>query len=213
MVPPTCGAALLHEVGAVLRRQVLEDHAQAGKLLDPFRQQSVDEHLFAVENIDVGRDIFAVHQKRHADLFHALEHAHDFAVVGDAEGRIGRGMRRIKLHAGEHAVAKAALDVVGIGVVGEITGHQRLEFRALRHRRHDPLAIGDAVRRGAHRRHQVRHQNGTAEILRRKGQHRLEHFAVANVQVPVVRLADGDTRGHDGSYPLATAYSREQPRR
>ena len=33
MVPPTCGAALLHEIDAVLGREMLEDHAQAGELL------------------------------------------------------------------------------------------------------------------------------------------------------------------------------------
>ncbi len=127
-------------------------------------------------------------------------------IIGDAVRRIGRGVRRIKFHAGEQAVAKAALDVVGIGVVGEIAGQKRLEIRALRQRRHDPLAIGHAVGRRAHRRHQVRHQDGAAEIFGGERQHRLEHFAVANMQVPVVRLADGDTRGHDSlSYPIGAA--------
>ena len=130
MVPPTCGAALLHEIDAVLRREVLQDEAQAGKLLHPFRQVALDEHRLAVEDVDLGIDVLAVHQERHVDLFHALEHAHDLAVVGDAGGRIGGGVGRIELHAGEHAVAEAALDVVGIGVVGEVAGHQRLEGRA-----------------------------------------------------------------------------------
>ena len=77
-----------------------------------------------------GIGILAVHQKRHVDLFHALQHGHDFLIVGDAGGRIGRGIGRIKFYAGEQAVAKAALDVVGIGVVGEIAGQERLEFRS-----------------------------------------------------------------------------------
>ncbi len=150
----------------------------------------------AVEDIDLGIDILAVHQERHVDLFHALQHAHDLLVVGDAGRRIGGGIRRIELHAGEHAFAKAALDVVGIGVVGEIAGHQRLERRALRQRRHHALAIGDAVGGGTHRRDQVRHQDGAAEMLGGVRQHRLEHRAVAHMQVPVVGLADGEARGH-----------------
>ena len=133
MVPPTCGAALLHEIDAVLRRQVLQDEAQAGELLHPLRQIALDEHRLAVEDVDLGIDVLAVHQERHADLFHALQHAHDLLVVGDAGGRIGGGVGRIELHAGEHAVAEAALDVVGVGVVGEVAGHQRLEGRARRH--------------------------------------------------------------------------------
>ena len=33
----------------------------------------------AVEDVDLGIDVLAVHQERHVDLFHALEHAHDLA--------------------------------------------------------------------------------------------------------------------------------------
>ena len=101
---------------------MLQDEAQAGKLLHPLRQIPVNERFLAVENIDGRVGVLAVHQERHVDLFHAFEDAHDFLVVGDAGRRIGRGIGRIKLYAGEHAVAEAALDIVGIGVIGEITG-------------------------------------------------------------------------------------------
>ena len=84
----------LHEIDAVLRRQMLQDHAQAGELLRPFRQIALDEHRLAVEDVDLGIDVLAVHQERHVDLFHALQHAHDLAIVGDAGGRIGRGVAR-----------------------------------------------------------------------------------------------------------------------
>ena len=205
MVPPTCGAALLTKSTPSVDDKCSRMKRSLGKVLDPLRQIALDEDLFAVEHVDVRVGHLAVHQKRHVDFFHALEHAHDLVVIGDAGGRIGGGIRRIKLDAGEHAVAKAALDVVGIGVVGEIAGHQRLELRARRQRRHHPLAVGDAVRRGAHRRNQVRHQDGAAEILRRVRQHGLEHFAVAHVQVPVVRFADGDACGHGSTYPIGAA--------
>ena len=65
------------EVDAVLRRQMLEDEAQAGKLLHPFRQVAIDERRLAIENIDVRVGILAMHEERHADLFHALQDAHD----------------------------------------------------------------------------------------------------------------------------------------
>src|SRR5580698_8218449 len=143
---------------------MLEDEAQTGELLHPFRQVPVDESLLTIENIDVRVGVLAMHQERHVDLFHALQHGHDFFIIGDAGRRIGRGIGRVKFYAGEQPVAKAALDVVGIGVVGEIAGQERLEFRILRYRRHLPLAIGGAVGRGAHRRDQVRHQDGAAEM-------------------------------------------------
>ena len=87
----------LDELGALFRRQMLERHAQTGKFFDPFRQTPLDEHRFAVENIDVGTDLLAVHEERHADLFHAVEDARDVAIVGDAGRRIGRGVGRIEL--------------------------------------------------------------------------------------------------------------------
>ena len=199
MVAPTCGAAALTNSGAGLRGDMLQDHAQAGKLFHPSRQPAIDEHRFAVENVDVGTDLLAVHEKRHVDLLHALQHAGDIPIIGDAGRRIGCGVRRVKLHPCEHAVAETALHIVGVGVVGEVASHQRLKARPRRQRRLDPLAVGHRVARGAHRRRQVRHQDGAAEILGGVRQHGLEHFAVADVQVPVVGPADGDARSHRGA--------------
>ena len=114
------GRGALDKIDAVFRREMFEDHAQAGKLPGPFRQPTIDECLLPIENIDIRGDVLAVHQKRHVDLFHALENAHHFIVVGNAERGIGRRMRRVKLHAGKQPIAKAALDIVRIGVIGEI---------------------------------------------------------------------------------------------
>jgi hypothetical protein len=52
-------------------------------------------------------------------------------MVRDAGGRIGGGVGGVELHRGEYTLLEAAFDVVGVGVVGEIAGHQRLEGRAL----------------------------------------------------------------------------------
>ena len=92
------------------------------------RRGTLDEARLAVENVDLGIDVLAVHQEPHVDLLHALQHAHNLLVVGDAGGGIGGGIGGIELDAGEHAFAEAALDVVGVGVVGEIAGDQRLEL-------------------------------------------------------------------------------------
>ena len=82
-------ARLHHVIGrdraADLRRGALDESApsfddrcsrmkrNSGKLLDPFRQIALDEHLLAVEDVDVRIGHLAVHQERHVDLFHALQ--------------------------------------------------------------------------------------------------------------------------------------------
>ena len=67
------------KIDAILGRKMLQRHAQTGELLDPFRQPAIDERGLAVENVDVRADLLAVHEERHADLLHALQHAHDIA--------------------------------------------------------------------------------------------------------------------------------------
>ncbi len=182
---------------------MFEDHPQAGERLRERDQLALDEHLLPVKNIDVGIDDFAVNEERHVDLLHALQHARDMLEVRHAGGRVGGGIRRIKLDAGEHPLAKAALDVVGIGVVAQIAGHQRREGRTRRPGRERPFAIGDGVGRGRDRRYEVRHQDGAAEMACGERQGRPQHGAIAHMQMPVVRLANGDTRRHQmiPSYP------------
>ena len=55
-------------------------------------------------------------------------------------------MRRIELDRGEDAFLEAARDLVRIGRVGQIAGHQRREVGARRQGREDALAVG--ARRG-----------------------------------------------------------------
>ncbi len=181
-----------HEIDALLGGQVLQDHPQAGERLDQRDQLALDERGLAVEDVDIGVDVLAMHEERHVDLFHAFEHAVHLLEVGHAGGGIGGGVGGIELDAGEHALAKAALDVVGVGVVAQIAGHQRREGRAGRARRQRTLAIGDGVLRGHDRRDEIRHQDGAAEMARGERHHRREHGAVAQMQVPVVGLAYGE---------------------
>jgi len=185
-----------HEIDAFLRRQVLQDEAQTGKSRRPRCEIPLDEHGLAVEDVDIGIDILAMHQERHADLFHPFQHRHDFAIVRDTGSRIGRRIGRIELHPGEHALVETVLDVIRVGIVGEVAGHQRLELGARRQRSQDALAISDGILGSGDRWNQIRHQDGTTEIPRRERRHRLEHGAVAQMQVPVVRLADGEAGSH-----------------
>ena len=65
---------------------MFEDHAQAGEFLHPGLKAALDEHRLAVEDIDIVIGDLAVHQERHVDLLHTLEHAANLDEVGDAEG-------------------------------------------------------------------------------------------------------------------------------
>jgi len=197
-----------HEIDAFLRRQVLQDEAQAGEAGRPLGEVALYKHGLAVEDVDIGIDILAMHQERHADLFHPFQHRHDPAIVCDAGSRIRRRVGGIELDPGEHALVEAALNLVRIGIIGEVAGHQRLELRAPRQRCQDAPAVGNGILRGGDRRDQIRHQDGATEIPRREWRHRLEHGAVAQMQVPVVRLADGEAgrhRGRNCRYPIGAA--------
>ena len=107
-------------------------------------------------------------------------------------GRTGR----IQLRRGQHAVLEAPAQVVGGGAVAQVDRHQRHEVGARRQGRHDPLAVSPRERGGRHGGLEVRHDDGAAELRGAVGQHRLQHGAVAQMQVPVVGAAQGDTVGH-----------------
>ena len=58
----------------------------------------------------------------------------------------------------------------------------------------DALAIGLRLRGGRHRRLQVRHDDGAAELARGVRQHGGQHVAVAQVKVPVVGTGERERR-------------------
>ena len=180
------------EIGRFLRGDMLEHHLQTGEILQQRDHDPVDEHRLAVEDIDIGVGHLAMDQQRHADPLHPLQHARNLGKIGDAMGRVGRGMRRIELHGGEDAALMPARDLVGIGAVGQIAGHQRLESRSRRQRCPDRIGIGRRLRHRGHGRLQVRHDDGAAELARGIRHDRLQHRAVAQMQVPVIGAADGE---------------------
>ena len=68
-------------------------------------------------------------QQRHADPLHRARAPDGCCDVGDAVGAVGRGVGRIELGGGEHAGLEAARDLVRVGMVGQVAGHQRREVR------------------------------------------------------------------------------------
>ncbi len=196
MVAPSCGAALRHEIDRDRAGDMLQHHLEAGEIREPVPEPAVDEHRLAVEHVDRGIGLLAMDQERHADLLHARQHRPDLAEVGDARGRVCRGVGRINLHRREDALAKTALDLVGARLVGHVAGHERLEFRAFGQSGEKPRAVRHGVGDADHRRHQVRHDDAAPERARRERQARLQHGAVAHVQVPVVGATDGDALRH-----------------
>jgi hypothetical protein len=115
-------------------------------------------------------------------------------------GRVGRGFGRIELGGREDAVAEACFKIGRIGGVGEVGGHERREVEPDRKSGQDALAVGLGRRGGRYRRDQVRHDDGAGELLRRIGQHGLEHGTVAQMDMPIIGAADGQARdvGHGG---------------
>lgn len=107
--------------------------------------------------------------------------------------------------------------VVGLSVLGEIEGHQRLETIARRNGPDNAFAIGAGIGGGDDRRHQVRHDDGTGEMAARIPDHPFQHCPVTQVQVPVIRAAQGerlhrDTSEHDGiGARLASFAAGKQP--
>ncbi len=84
--------------------------------------------------------------------------------VGHAVGRAGGRVGGIELGGGEHPFRMPARQIVRIGVIGEVGGHQRREVGPLGQRGEDPLAIGSRAGRVGHRRRQVGHHDRAGEL-------------------------------------------------
>ena len=182
---------------------MLEHHTQFRKGGNNRAQVPLDKFLFAVEHIDRMIRHLAVDAQHDILGLHPREHRIELLDIGDTRGRVGGGVGGVHLGRGEHAFSRAARQIVGIGVVGEVAGHQRGEFHARRHRRHDPLTIGRAKLRRGHRRGKVGHHDRAGKLARGVGHHLAHHIAIAEMQVPIVGAADREGVGH--GFPLATA--------
>ncbi len=195
-----------HEIDPVLGGDVLHDDPQLREVGADRLQVALDEHRLTVEDVDLRIDHFAMHQQRQADRLHPLQHRADLGQVVHAAMRVGGGPGRIQLHRRQHALLLAAGEVVGVGAFGQVGGHQRGEARAVGQNGQDAVAIGPGIGGGDHRRRQVRHDDGAGEMRRGVRQHRAQHGAVAQMQVPVVGAAEDEAISH-GECPAAAAGS------
>ena len=155
-------------------------------------------------------------QEGHADPLHDLQRALDVANVRDARRGVGGGVSRIELAGGEDALGKAALHLARVHPVRQVAGHQGREVETGLHRRQDALAVGSCGRDRGHRRLEVRHDDGPGELTGRVVDHRGQHGVVAQVYMPVVRLAkgqafDGGPRAASKRRALRRRHGRESP--
>ncbi len=192
-----------HDVERLGRRHVLHDDLQSLMPLQQRQQGLLHEYGFAIKHVDGGIGRLAVDQHRHPDALHALQHGCDAGNIGDAMVGIGGGARGIELGRDPHALGMSFLDFVRRGRICEIASHQRLEITACRPSCEDALTIGRSRFDRGHRRHQIGHDDGARKLRDRVGQDRRQHRAVAQVNVPVVRPADGD-----GSFRLLRGRGR-----
>jgi len=183
----------------LFRGDVLEHHLEFGEVAAQRDHLLVDEHGFAVEQVDVGRGHFTVHQQQQPGSLHGFQRLVRLADVGDASVAVGGGAGRVQLE-GHHTSILRARDLVGRQVVGQIQRHQGLEARALGHGGTDAVAVGHSLRRGGHGRLEVGHDDRAAELGGGVRDHGAQGVAVPHVQVPVVRTGDcegvggGDSR-------------------
>jgi hypothetical protein len=190
-------AGVAHILRGLFRRHVFHDDLQLGEVAAQRNELLVDEDGFAVEQVDFGGGDLAVHQQQHASTLHGLKRLVCLAQVGHAGIAVGGRAGRVELQ-GHHAGLLRARDLVGRQVVGEVERHQRLETHAGGHGGADAVAIGHGLRRGGHRRLEVGHDDGAAELGCGVRHHRAQRVAIAHVQVPVVGAGEGQGVGEGG---------------
>ncbi|MND86906.1 hypothetical protein D3C80_788870 [compost metagenome] len=158
----------------------------------------VDEQLFAVEHVDFAAGHFTVHQQWHADLGHGFEHREDLVDAGYTGVRVGRRASRIELGGVDEAGGLGRADFLGLGAVGEVQHHQRLETAAGRACGEDALAVGTGFGGVAHRWYQVGHDDCAGKGARNVADGMRQYSAITKMDVPVVGTQEGQAVGHWG---------------
>ena len=109
------------DLDGLFRGDVLDDDLQA-LILSAGRATGVlHEDALAVEDIDRGIGGFAVNQDRHADPFHPFQYRANRLDIANAEMGVRRGTGRIELGRDPDSVAVALLDLIGGGLVCQVT--------------------------------------------------------------------------------------------
>ena len=182
---------LIADVGSsLLSGDVLKHDAQSRMAAAQRDQVLVDEGRFPIKNIHLRIGDLAMNEQRHVDGFHALQHRGDPSEITHTGRRIGGGIGGIELRRGEHSLAKPTLQLIGIKIVGEISGHQRFELQSLRKRRKNPAAVSERSIDRGDRRTQIGHHDGPGKGSGRGWQHGLKHRSVPQVHMPVIRTAE-----------------------
>src|SRR5690606_19665581 len=89
-------------------------------------------------------------------------------------------------------------DFCRISVVGQIEHHQRLKITLRRASCQDTFPIFEGLGTAHDRWYQIRHDDGTLEIIGRVGNCSMQEIAVAQMDVPVVGASDSECLSHGG---------------
>ena len=191
-----------HVFGRFLGRHVLHDDLEFWEVFAQWLELLLDEHSFAVEQVNALVSHFTVHQQHQAFALHGCQRGVDLAQIGHAVVGVGGSTCGVEL-AGHHACGLGAHDFLRGEVVGQVQRHQRLELAACWHGRQDALAVGGRHLGRGDRWLEVGHDDGTAHLACAVGHHAAHGIAITHVQVPVIGAGNG--QGHGGSHsPIVT---------
>ncbi len=195
---PRIDGAFLRSLYGRTGSDVLEDDAEAWKLLAEREEFFLEEHLFAVDGVNffatIVDELLAVEIHDEILLLALLE---DRIRVTEVKWRlVGTGGRaaRIVLEAEDDPALLRFPDVSPSGARRVVEGHQWLEGRTWRARREDTLAIRLCFRDrddGSG----IWHDDRSAELASRRPDVVLEVDAVAEMEMPVVAESHLQTHG------------------
>jgi putative FmdB family regulatory protein len=180
------------EIHALTGRDMLQDDAQARKAPGDRLQMRLDEAGFPIENVHLRVGHFPVNLQRHVVTFHGFQHGiNPFQGRNPRLGIRGR-TRGIQLEAQDFRCFRHAAHFIGRGGFREIQAHVRLKRAIRRHRVQNAGAVAKRLRHRGHRRPEIGHDQGTGELAGAVRNHRRQHAAITNVQVPVIRRGEDD---------------------
>mmetsp|Transcript_3617 Transcript_3617/g.9701 ORF Transcript_3617/g.9701 Transcript_3617/m.9701 type:complete len:337 (+) Transcript_3617:246-1256(+) len=157
----------LHDViHRILRRYVLHDDLQIGKVAHQRSHDVVDEPPLSIENVNVRSGHLGVDQQQHPHLGHGPQGRIHPLGVGHPRVGIGRGSGGIILARLYHARGVRLAHFLRRGIVGQVQRHEGFHVRSVRHRREEPLAILQRHLRIDDGRHEVGHGDASPESFR-----------------------------------------------
>jgi hypothetical protein len=132
---------------------------------------------------------------REPQFFHAFQYRHNGIDTGYAVAGVGGGVRRIELGGGENTFLEAALNLCWIQGICQIAGHQWRKVMPGRYGGEDAIAISNGGIDSGDWRYQVRHDNRAAIDFAGIRHDGVEHIAITQMDMPVVRTADFQNLG------------------